>query len=74
MFAGAEAFLAGRRPGEIELAAAEKWSLNWFHAGGREQYRGSQPRHEHVARRRVQPFDSKKARYFSRQFVGFQWS
>ena len=31
--AGAEAFLAGRRPGEVELAAAEEVVLELVHAG-----------------------------------------
>ena len=48
--AGAQAFLAGRRPGEIELAAAEEMVLELVHAGGREQHRGIPARHQHVAR------------------------
>ena len=38
--ARAEAFLAGRRPREIKLAAAEEMVLELIHSGGSEQHRG----------------------------------
>ena len=47
--ARAQAFLAGRGPGELQLAAAEEMVLELVHAGRREQHRGVPAGHQHVA-------------------------
>ena len=65
--ARAEAFLAGRGPGEFELAAAEEVVLELVHARpGVKSTEGSQRGTSTSLGRRTQPLDSKKARYFSR--------
>jgi len=47
--AGPQALLAGRRPGELQLAAAEEMVLELVHPGGGEQHRRVPAGHEHVA-------------------------
>ena len=48
--ARAQAFLAGRGPGEFQLAPAQKMVLKLVHPRRREQHRRVPPRHQHVAR------------------------
>ena len=48
------------------LQRPRKWSLNWFMPAGVNSTEGSQRGTSTSLGRRVQPFDSKKARYFSR--------
>ena len=47
--AGPQAFLAGRGPGEFQLALAEEVILELVHPRGREEHRRIPPGHEHVA-------------------------
>ena len=74
--AGPQAFLAGGGPGEIELHLAQKMILELVHSRRREQDRRIPTRNQTSLGRRVQPFDSKKARYFSRSssvFMATRW-
>ena len=64
--AGPQAFLASRGEGEIELATAKKWSLNWFIPAGVKRTEGSHRGTSTSLPRRTHPFEAKKARYFSR--------
>ena len=69
--AGAEALLAGRGPGELELAAAEEVVLELVHAGGREQHRGIPARHQHVAGPADAAFGLEEGEVLFAEFVGF---
>jgi hypothetical protein len=67
--AGAQALLAGGRPGELELAAAEEVVLELVHPGGREQHGGVPAGDEHVARPAHAALRLEEVRYFA-EFVG----
>ena len=69
--AGAQAFLAGRGPGELELAAAEEMVLELVHARGREQHRGVPARHQHVAGPADAALGLEEGEIFFAEFVGF---
>ncbi len=69
--AGAEAFLAGRGPGELELAAAEEVVLELVHAGRGEQHRGVPSRHQHVAGPADAALGLEEGQIFFAEFVGF---
>ena len=69
--AGPQTLLAGRRPGEIQLAAAEEVVLELVHPGGVNSTEGSQRGTSTSLGRRTQPLVSKKLRYFSRSSSAF---
>ena len=69
--AGAEAFLAGRGPGELQLALAQEMVLELVHAGGREQHGGIPARHQHVAGPADAAFGLEEGQIFFADFVGF---
>ena len=69
--AGAEALLAGRGPGELELAAAEEVVLELVHAGRREQHRGVPAGHQHVAGPADAALGLEEGQVFFAEFVGF---
>ena len=72
--AGAEAFLAGRGPGELQLAAAEEMVLELVHAGRGEQHRGVPARHQHVAGPADAALGLEEGQVFFAEFVGFHGS
>ena len=69
--AGAQAFLAGRGPGELQLAAAEEVVLELVHAGRREQHRGVPAGHQHVAGPADAALGLEEGQVFFAEFVGF---
>ena len=69
--AGAQAFLAGRGPGEFELHLAQEMILELVHARRREQHRGIPAGHQHVARPADAALGLEKGQIFFTQFVGF---
>jgi hypothetical protein len=69
--AGAEAFLAGRGPGEVEFASAEKMVFELIHAGGRKEHRGVPSRHQHVAGPACAALGLEEGQIFFAEFVGF---
>ncbi len=64
--AGAQALLAGRGPGELELALAQEVVLELVHAGGREQHRRVPAGHQHVAGAADAALGLEKGQIFSR--------
>ena len=72
--AGAQALLAGRGPGEIELALAQEVVLELVHAGRREQHRGVPARHQHVAGAADAALGLEERQIFFAKFVGFHVS
>ena len=69
--AGAQALLAGRRPGELQLAAAEEVVLELVHAGRREQHRGVPAGDQHVAGPADASLGLEEGQVFFAEFVGF---
>ena len=69
--ARAEAFLAGRGPGEVELAAAEEVVLELVHARRREQHGRVPAGHQHVAGPADTAFRFEERQVFFPQFVAF---
>ena len=69
--ARAEAFLTGRRPGELQFAAAEEVVLELVHAGRREQDRRVPAGHQHVAGPANTTFGLEERQVFFPQFVAF---
>ena len=69
--AGPQALLAGRGPGEFELALAEEVVLELVHAGRREQHRGIPARHQHVAGPADAALGLEERQILFAQFVGF---
>ena len=69
--ARAEAFLAGRGPREVELAAAEEVVLELVHAGRREQHGRVPAGHQHVAGPANATFGLEERQVFFPQFVAF---
>ena len=69
--AGAQAFLAGGRAGELEFAPAEEMVLELVHSGRGEQDGGIPAGNENVARAADTPFAFEEGEVLFTQFVGF---
>ena len=72
--AGAQAFLAGRGPRELQLAAAEEVVLELVHARRSEEHRGVPAGHQHVARAAHGSLWSRKRPGIFHAVRRFSWS
>ena len=71
--AGPQALLAGRGPGEFQLATAEEVVLELVHAGRGEEHRGVPAGHQHVARRGGRTLWMRKRPGISPAIRPFSW-